>query len=159
MGVKGDYSMAEVREHNAQEDCWLVIDGQIYDVSKWAAKHHPGGAIIFKFAGKDATDAFWANHMPSVVRFRLFPAPCRQHAADRRACAPRSPRAPSASLQVEKRLKAFHVGKVTDYKVRLVPAALPSSRRRRRSLLAHARPVSAGSRNDGRVPRNGQVLL
>ena len=34
---------------------WIVIDGNIYDVTKWQ-KRHPGGArLISHFAGQDAT--------------------------------------------------------------------------------------------------------
>lgn len=34
---------------------------QVYDVSKFAAVH-PGGPVIFTYAGKDATDVFGAFH-------------------------------------------------------------------------------------------------
>ena len=36
-------STDEVVKHNNPEDCWLVIDDQIWDVTDFAPQH-PGGA-------------------------------------------------------------------------------------------------------------------
>jgi L-lactate dehydrogenase (cytochrome) len=39
-------------------DCWIVIEGSVFDVSEFM-KRHPGGRwIILAQAGKDATEAF-----------------------------------------------------------------------------------------------------
>jgi delta8-fatty-acid desaturase len=61
------FTWAEVAKHNTPEDIWLVIEGNVYDVSGWTL-HHPGGSIINKFAGVDATDQFAAFHMPRVAK-------------------------------------------------------------------------------------------
>jgi len=53
--------MEEVAQHSKKDDCWMVIDGKVYDISSWAA-NHPGGEIIFSYAGMDATDVFDAFH-------------------------------------------------------------------------------------------------
>lgn len=37
---------------------------QVYDVSNWADQH-PGGRVIYTYAGKDATDVFAGFHSPS----------------------------------------------------------------------------------------------
>jgi fatty acid desaturase len=42
------------------EDC-VRIDGELYDVRRWASKH-PGGEILEQFLGRDATGAFVAFH-------------------------------------------------------------------------------------------------
>ena len=45
----------EITQHDKQEDCWLVLEGKVYDVTKWA-RHHPGGRLILSYhAGRDAT--------------------------------------------------------------------------------------------------------
>lgn len=56
----------------------MVIDGARYDVSRWVAKH-PGGSIILRFLGRDATDVFMAFHTAAarktLGRYRLGDAP------------------------------------------------------------------------------------
>lgn len=43
----------------------IVIEGVTYDVARYAAKH-PGGEILLKYLGRDATAAFAAFHVASV---------------------------------------------------------------------------------------------
>lgn len=51
-------SWDEVKKHNNPKDCWLVIAGNVYDVTSYP-NLHPGGAdLILKYCGKDATTAF-----------------------------------------------------------------------------------------------------
>lgn len=51
------YTMEEVSKHNKKSDAWLVINKKVYDVTKWIPKH-PGGSMIMKGVGKDATELF-----------------------------------------------------------------------------------------------------
>jgi len=46
--------------------CILTIDGKSYDVSKWA-NLHPGGPIIHKYHGLDATQVFKAFHSKEAI--------------------------------------------------------------------------------------------
>ena len=41
------------------------ISQQVYDVSNWADRH-PGGRVIYTYAGKDATDVFAGFHSPAA---------------------------------------------------------------------------------------------
>eukprot|EP00438_Fugacium_kawagutii_P004577 Skav230702 [mRNA] locus=scaffold1495:295109:313585:- [translate_table: standard] len=59
------WTWEEVEKHSTEQDAWLVIDGRVYDVTDFAASH-PGGAIIYTFAGVDASDQFAAFHRPRV---------------------------------------------------------------------------------------------
>lgn len=48
----------EIAQHNTVEDCWVVVGGLVYDISRWLPAH-PGGAKIFQnLAGRDITQAF-----------------------------------------------------------------------------------------------------
>ena len=47
----------------------VVINGESYEVARWAKKH-PGGAIILRFLGREATDVFLAFH-PAAARKTL----------------------------------------------------------------------------------------
>ena len=54
------FSEAEVAEHTANDDCWVIIRGKVYDLSPWLASHPGGPAILLKHAGSDATEIFTA---------------------------------------------------------------------------------------------------
>eukprot|EP00761_Pharyngomonas_kirbyi_P011953 gb/GECH01011979.1/.p1 GENE.gb/GECH01011979.1/~~gb/GECH01011979.1/.p1 ORF type:complete len:308 (+),score=102.60 gb/GECH01011979.1/:1-924(+) len=54
---RAKYSMDEVKKHNKRDDCWLVINQHVYDVSDFVDEH-PGGDAILKNAGDDSTEGF-----------------------------------------------------------------------------------------------------
>ena len=52
-----EYTLEEVAKHNKKSDAWIVINGKVADVTKWIPLH-PGGDIIMKGVGKDASALF-----------------------------------------------------------------------------------------------------
>lgn len=52
------YTLAQVSEHNSPKDCWLVIGGKVYDVTKFLEDHPGGDEVLLSATGKDATDDF-----------------------------------------------------------------------------------------------------
>ncbi|CAG7849226.1 Cytochrome b2, mitochondrial; AltName: Full=L-lactate dehydrogenase [Cytochrome]; AltName: Full=L-lactate ferricytochrome C oxidoreductase; Short=L-LCR; Flags: Precursor [Serendipita indica DSM 11827] len=60
-------SYEEVQRHNSAEDCWLVIDGQVYDVTAFLDLHPGGKQVILKMAGQDATRVFKPIHPPDTL--------------------------------------------------------------------------------------------
>ena len=52
-----EYTLTEVSKHNTKDDAWIVIEGKVANITKWIPKH-PGGDIIMKGVGKDATKMF-----------------------------------------------------------------------------------------------------
>ena len=60
------FTLAEVAVHNKSTDCWLAIEGKVYDVTPFIASgKHPGGAAILEGCGKDATTLFMTRPMGS----------------------------------------------------------------------------------------------
>ncbi|KAG8959535.1 Cytochrome b2, mitochondrial precursor [Tulasnella sp. 419] len=60
-------SYEEVGKHNTQDDVWVIINGEVYDITEFL-KIHPGGvAPIMKLAGKDATKVFAPIHPPDSL--------------------------------------------------------------------------------------------
>jgi cytochrome b involved in lipid metabolism len=57
-----DVSRAELRKHRSQYDCWMVLHGKVYNVTKYIP-YHPGGFDeIMRGAGIDGTKLFDDNH-------------------------------------------------------------------------------------------------
>lgn len=51
------FTAEEVSKHNTKTDLWVIIDGNVYDVTKF--KEHPGNFSVFvENAGQDATIEF-----------------------------------------------------------------------------------------------------
>lgn len=67
-------TLNDVAQHNLESDCWMVIDGKVYDVTNWILLH-PGADAILEGCGKDATELFETRPMGSGT----------PHSADARA--------------------------------------------------------------------------
>jgi cytochrome b involved in lipid metabolism len=62
-----EYTAEEVAKHNTEADCWVIINGEVLDVTKFL-KDHPGGKkAILIFAGRDASEEFNMLHKPDVI--------------------------------------------------------------------------------------------
>ncbi|KAJ8521171.1 hypothetical protein ONZ45_g2088 [Pleurotus djamor] len=66
-GKAGAYSMDEVAKHNKKDDVWVVIDGQVLDVTSFLPDHPGGEKAIMLYAGRDATEEFNMLHDPKVI--------------------------------------------------------------------------------------------
>ena len=63
--VTRSISLDEVAAHSTPEDCWLVINGKVYDVSGLGDAGHPGGDAVYEGCGIDATELFETRPMGS----------------------------------------------------------------------------------------------
>lgn len=53
---------AQVEMRNSKSACWSIIDGKVYDLTRWIDSH-PGGPSYIQFiCGKDGTSSFKAQH-------------------------------------------------------------------------------------------------
>ncbi|KAL2223395.1 putative mitochondrial cytochrome b2 [Thermoascus aurantiacus ATCC 26904] len=66
-------SAQQISEHRTPADCWIVVDGQVWDVTDFLKEHPGGAAIILKYAGRDATKAYSNVHSPNVLKENLPP--------------------------------------------------------------------------------------
>ena len=48
------FDASEVALHNKKDDCWIIVDNKIYDVTDYVIEH-PGGDSILNFAGSDSS--------------------------------------------------------------------------------------------------------
>jgi predicted heme/steroid binding protein len=65
--ASGAYTMEDVAKHKSKDDIWVVIDGQVLDVTKFLPDHPGGEKAILLYAGRDATEEFNMLHDPKVI--------------------------------------------------------------------------------------------
>jgi cytochrome b involved in lipid metabolism len=54
--------MEKVRSNNSEASCWSVIDGNVYDLTKWISSHPGGKGNILSLCGKNGTAEFASKH-------------------------------------------------------------------------------------------------
>ena len=70
-------TLDEVKKHNSADDCWSIIDGNVYDLTIWVNSHPGGSSRITSICGKDGSSNFLGQHSNSnsaksqLTRFEL----------------------------------------------------------------------------------------
>jgi cytochrome b involved in lipid metabolism len=62
-----EFTTDEVSRHNKESDCWVIIDGSVYDLTGFLPDHPGGKKAIMTFAGRDATEEFDMLHDRKVI--------------------------------------------------------------------------------------------
>ena len=55
-------TLAEVAQRDSQDECWVAIDGSVYDLTGWIRQHPGGRAAILSLCGTDGTAQFLGQH-------------------------------------------------------------------------------------------------
>ena len=58
---------AELRQHATPDDCWVILHGNVYDLTKFSVGHKGGAYLIQKHAGGDATSSFKVFHKKDML--------------------------------------------------------------------------------------------
>merc|ERR1719353_1378956 len=66
-GGGAGFTMEEVSKHTTKGDCWVVVAGQVLNVTNFLSEHPGGELAILTFSGKDATEEFNMIHPPDVI--------------------------------------------------------------------------------------------
>ena len=73
------FTLAQVQQHATASSCWAAVNGSVYDLTTWIARHPGGEQRILDLCGRDATPQFLAQHGTSekvaatLAGFRLGP--------------------------------------------------------------------------------------
>ena len=59
-GLKNPITLEELRKHEDKAEPWFVVDGEVYDGTKFLDGHPGGATSIIAMAGLDGTDEFMA---------------------------------------------------------------------------------------------------
>jgi len=66
------YSTVDVSQHNTATDCWMIIDGFVYDVTGFL-KDHPGGSkVCLTHAHVENMNFLHILHLNATVSLSLF---------------------------------------------------------------------------------------
>ncbi|KAF3769325.1 FMN-linked oxidoreductase [Cryphonectria parasitica EP155] len=68
-----EFTVEEVAKHTSPDSCWVILYGNVYDVTDFLAEHPGGSKIILKLAGKDATEEYDPIHPPGTLEENLKP--------------------------------------------------------------------------------------
>ena len=53
---KTTYSLQDVEQHKTKADCWMAIEGKVYNLSTYIDKHPTPPALVEAWCGKEATE-------------------------------------------------------------------------------------------------------
>merc|ERR1719356_1622305 len=67
-------SMEDVAKHNTKQDCWVVLYGKAWDLTKFARAHPGGSKLIYDNGGMDATALFDPVHPKDIMDKLLKPS-------------------------------------------------------------------------------------
>jgi len=62
-----EFTAADVSKHNTKDDIWVIVNGQVLDVTSFLPDHPGGEKAILLYAGRDATEEFNMLHDPKVI--------------------------------------------------------------------------------------------
>ena len=62
------YTAAQVAKHSSASSCWTIVGKNVYDVTKYVAKHPGGASVIKAMCGKDGSAMFRGQHAGEQLR-------------------------------------------------------------------------------------------
>lgn len=125
--MPGPITLDELAKHNTEADCWMAIQGRVYNVTPYM-HYHPGGvAELMRGAGQDATALFAEVH--SWVNFEGFLEKCLVgYLVDPRKASRRTSamlKVPQTKVTVPSGSQKMSTAKVTKKRVPLGPGVQP----------------------------------
>jgi cytochrome b involved in lipid metabolism len=57
-GTERRVSLEELQRHNSLTDCWMAIEGGVYDFTGYIPAHPTAPDVMTDWCGKEATEAF-----------------------------------------------------------------------------------------------------
>lgn len=57
-GAVQPYTLAEVARHATEADCWMAINGVVYDLTAYLPDHPTRPSVIVPWCGKEASEAY-----------------------------------------------------------------------------------------------------
>ncbi|KAH7018303.1 acyl-CoA dehydrogenase [Microdochium trichocladiopsis] len=61
------FTKSDVASHNKGDDLYIIVDDDVYDLTKFQDEHPGGKKILTRVAGKDASKQFWKYHNQGIL--------------------------------------------------------------------------------------------
>jgi len=58
MAADRSYSLSDVAAHGHEEDCWMAIDGVVYDFTAYLPRHPAAPSVMLEWCGREASKAY-----------------------------------------------------------------------------------------------------
>lgn len=70
-GEEKSYTLAEVQQHDTEQDCWMVIEGKVYDITAYVDRHPAPPSVLLPWCGTEATEGmrtkgYGNDHSPAA---------------------------------------------------------------------------------------------
>lgn len=62
------FTASDVASHNKSDSLYIIVDGDVYDLTKFQDDHPGGKKILQRVAGKDASKQFWKYHNDGILK-------------------------------------------------------------------------------------------
>ena len=62
------FKASDVASHNKSDDLYIIVDQDVYDLTKFQDDHPGGKKILTRVAGKDASKQFWKYHNEGILK-------------------------------------------------------------------------------------------
>ena len=62
------FTVSDVSSHNKPDNLYIIVDQDVYDLTKFQDDHPGGKKILQRVAGKDASKQFWKYHNEGILK-------------------------------------------------------------------------------------------
>lgn len=62
------FTVSDVASHNKPDNLYIIVDGDVYDLTTFQDDHPGGKKILQRVAGKDASKQFWKYHNEGILK-------------------------------------------------------------------------------------------
>ncbi|KAL8376917.1 hypothetical protein RB595_007849 [Gaeumannomyces hyphopodioides] len=106
------FTQSDVASHNKPNDLYIIVDGDVYDLTKFQDDHPGGKKILTRVAGKDASKQFWKYHNEGILK--KFQAQLQVGSLDTKKKAEPDPAPAPVVKQAAKPVKKAAAGEESD---------------------------------------------
>lgn len=69
--VTGRISLDDLALHSTEKDCWIAVEGNVYDITAYLPSHPVPPAVLLAWCGKEATEGmrtkgYGRDHSPAA---------------------------------------------------------------------------------------------